>query len=91
MSWVSASHTGRYARLTSLGLYVMYVLLRALALSMPEPARGDLVDYEVDRQGHTLLSPDLLTLPAEPQPALVRLLPSLAPLRPPPPMTAGVS
>jgi hypothetical protein len=28
--WVSASHTGRYARLTSLGLYVMYVLLRAL-------------------------------------------------------------
>ena len=22
--WVSASHTGRYARLTSLGLYVMY-------------------------------------------------------------------
>jgi len=29
--WVGASHTGRYARLTSLGLNAMYVLLRALS------------------------------------------------------------
>jgi hypothetical protein len=29
-NWLVQSHTGRYGRLTSLGLYVVYVLLRAL-------------------------------------------------------------
>src|SRR5271155_2621151 len=49
-AWVSASHTGRYARLTSLGLYVMYVLLRALC---PGQVSAD----------HTLVSDPNTTVP----------------------------
>jgi hypothetical protein len=44
--WVSASHTGRYARLTSLGLYVMYA--QAVQSVRPVESTGR------DRNSYTL-------------------------------------